>query len=82
MLEEREFDIDLEFLQVLYENAPDAIYLNDLNGTFIHGNKEAERLAGYPREELMGKNYLQLDILSKRDLPRAALALGKNLLGQ
>ena len=33
-----------ERLKILFESAPDGIYLNDLNGNFVDGNKAAEEL--------------------------------------
>jgi two-component system sporulation sensor kinase A len=71
-----------ERLRQLIECAPDAIYINDLQGNFIDGNKQAENLTGYRREELIGKNFLKIGILPKRYLPKAAKALMKNFLGQ
>ena len=41
----------------LFENARDAIYVHDLNGFYIRVNKAAERLSGYPREEIVGHNF-------------------------
>ena len=75
-------EINAEMLSILFEKAPDAIYLNDLKGTFLDGNEEAERITGYKREELIGKSFLDLNLLSLKDLPLAAVSLGKNLLGQ
>jgi len=71
-----------EKLKILFDYAPDAYYLNDLKGNFIDGNKKAEKLTGYKREELIGKNFLKLKLLSRRNLPKAAAALVKNALGQ
>ncbi len=70
-----------ERLRVLFEYAPDAYYLNDLMGTFLDGNKAAEELIGCRREELIGKSFLKLDLLSRKQLPRAAGYLAKNALG-
>ena len=41
----------------LFENARDAIYVHDLAGTYIRVNKAAERLSGYPREEIVGHSF-------------------------
>jgi len=71
-----------ERLQILFEHAPDAYYLNDLKGTFVDGNAAAERITGYMREELIGSNFLKLRLLSAGDLPRAASLLATNLLGR
>ncbi len=49
-----------ERLKILFESAPDAYYLTDLKGTIIDGNKAAEELLGYKREELIGKNFIVL----------------------
>ncbi len=71
-----------ERLKIIFELAPDAIYINDLKGNFLDGNKAAEKLIGYKKEELIGKNFSKLDILSKNDLPRAFITLAKNALGK
>ncbi len=71
-----------ERLQILFEHALDGYYLSDLKGTFVDGNAAAERITGYKREGLIGKSFLNLDLLSAADLARAARLLEKNLLGQ
>ena len=60
-----------EKFRVLFEFAPDAFYLNDLQGTLIDGNRTAEELLGYKREELIGKNFPELNLLSPDQLPKA-----------
>lgn len=71
-----------ERLSVLFEFAPDAYYLNNLKGDFVDGNRAAEELTGYRRDELIGKSFLKLKLLSHRQTPRAAALLVKNVLGQ
>jgi len=70
-----------EYLKILFDYAPDAYYINDLKGKFIDGNKVAERLTGYKREELIGKSFLKLKLLSLTDLPKAVKLLANNLRG-
>ena len=70
-----------ESLEFLFELAPDAFYLCDLRGTFIDGNRAAEKLCGYPREELIGKSFLKLSLLPASQIPRAAASLAKCALG-
>src|SRR5207253_9228909 len=41
----------------LFDNAQDAIYVHDLNGRYISINRAAEKLAGYSRDEVVGKNF-------------------------
>jgi diguanylate cyclase (GGDEF)-like protein/PAS domain S-box-containing protein len=69
-----------ERLKILFDYAPDAYYINDLKGNFIDGNIAAERLIGYKREELIGKSFLKLKLLSIGDIPKAAKLLAKNLM--
>jgi PAS domain S-box-containing protein len=71
-----------ERLKILFDYAPDAYYLNDLKGTFVDGNIACEKLMGYNKNELIGKNFLKLNLLSLKQLPGAAKLLVKNSLGQ
>ncbi len=71
-----------ERLQIIFESAPDAYYINDLKGTFIDGNKATEKVTGYKREELIGKNFLKLQLLSKKQIPKASKSLAKNVQGK
>jgi PAS domain S-box-containing protein len=43
----------------LFENAKDAMYVHDLDGTYIRVNRAAEELSGYSREEMVGHNYTE-----------------------
>ncbi|MFC2003321.1 PAS domain S-box protein [Chloroflexota bacterium] len=67
-----------EWQRILFEFAPDGYYISDLKGNFIDGNKVAEEMTGYKREELIGKNFLKLHLLSPDEIPKAALLLSKN----
>src|SRR4030042_79519 len=71
-----------EYLKMLFDYAPDAYYVSDLKGNFINGSLAAERLTGYKEEELIGKSFLKLKLLSLADIPKAAKLLVKNLRGQ
>jgi len=78
---EEELRSSEERLRILFEYAPDAYYLSDLKGNFVDGNKAAEEITGYRREELIGKSFLKLKLLSPRQIPKAAALLAKNALG-
>jgi PAS domain S-box-containing protein len=71
-----------ERLKTLFEFAPDAIYLTDLEGTFIDGNKAAEQLIGYKREELIEKNFLKLELLPPEQVLKATAILAKSAQGK
>ena len=79
---EEELKNSEERLKILFDYAPDACYISDLKGNFIDGNKAAERLTGYKKEELIGKSFLKLNLLSLADIPKAAKALTKNIMGK
>ncbi|MBC8393448.1 MAG: PAS domain S-box protein [Deltaproteobacteria bacterium] len=66
----------------LFQNAPDAYYVNDLEGNFVDGNKAAEELTGYQKEELIGKNFFEVGLLPEDQLPKAIAHLEKNNAGQ
>ncbi len=59
-----------EYLKAVFDYAPDAFYLNDAEGRFVDGNRAAEALIGYSKEELIGESLLSLDILPADQLPK------------
>jgi PAS domain S-box-containing protein len=67
--------------KALFEFAPDAHYLTDLEGRFIDGNKAAEDMIGYTKKELVGSSFLELSILPDEEIPKAARLLAKNIDG-
>jgi PAS domain S-box-containing protein len=71
-----------ERLRVLFEHAPDAHYLCDLNGVFLDGNRTTEELLGYTREELLGKSFRELDLLPEDQVPRAEELRAQHAQGQ
>jgi PAS domain S-box-containing protein/putative nucleotidyltransferase with HDIG domain len=69
-------------LQLIFEHAQDGYYFSDLQGNFLNGNRAAEKLTGYDREELIGKNFLSAGLLSKSQGPLAAKLFAQNLIGK
>ena len=45
------------FYRELFENARDAIYVQDLSGVFTSVNRAAEQLWGYKRNEIIGRHF-------------------------
>jgi two-component system sporulation sensor kinase A len=71
-----------ERLKRLIEYAPDAIYINDLQGRFIDGNKQAESLIGYKKEELVGRSMFEAGIFPEKCAPKIKEAIEKNRRGE
>ncbi|MCP4576449.1 MAG: PAS domain S-box protein [Deltaproteobacteria bacterium] len=71
-----------EKFRVLFEFAPDAYYLSDLQGVLVDGNRTAEELLGYKKEELIGKNFSEMNLLPPDQLPKVLELLGRNLEGK
>ncbi|GEM_PF-1639976 len=55
-------------LRALVEQAPDAIFVADIDGRYVYVNEAACRMVGYSREELLGKTIL--DTLPPEDAGR------------
>ncbi|MFV1977321.1 MAG: sensor histidine kinase [Candidatus Scalindua sp.] len=71
-----------ERLKILFECAPEAIYLIDLEGNFQDFNKAAEKLSGYKREEAIGKNLQELKLIEQKQIPRVLFLLAENARGK
>jgi len=71
-----------ELFRSYLEYAPDGVYMSDLEGNFLYGNRKCEEIIGYRREELVGKNFLELNILSENSLNKAAQLLQVNIEGK
>ena len=69
-----------ERLKIIFESAPDAIYLNDMKGNFLDGNKAAEKLIGYNKKELIGKNIFKTKLISPTEIVKASKILAKSIL--
>ena len=67
--------------QILFNNAPDAYYMSDTNGTLIDGNLAAEEITGYKREELIGSSFLKKGLLSTDQIPKVSKLLLRNKTG-
>ena len=71
-----------ELFRVAMERAPDGVYMNDLEGNFLYGNKKAEEIIGYDRDELIGRNFLDLNIIAGKSMGKAAELLKANIEGR
>jgi len=79
---EEELKHSEEKYRILVENSPIGIYYSDFQGRFLYGNKKAEEIVGYHREELIGKSFLKLKLLSQKDITKIAKLLAFNAIGK
>jgi PAS domain S-box-containing protein/putative nucleotidyltransferase with HDIG domain len=75
-----EFRLRWPFHQ-LFESMPDAYYLQSLDGAIADANRATEELTGYPRRQLVGKSFSDLNLLSEADAARATGLLARNAVG-
>ncbi len=71
-----------ERLKILFESAPDTIYLIDSEGRFMDANRAAFELIGFDRNEVIGKSLAELDLLSAGQLSKAKANLKKVVAGK
>ena len=79
---ERELRKSEERFRTLFEHAPDGYYLLGSSGEFIDGNKAAEEMAGYKKEELLGKKFFEIDLLTPESLEKAVRHFQNNIAGR
>ena len=48
----------------LYENSPNAVLLADKHGVTLDMNSSAERILGYNRSEMIGRNYIEFNMVT------------------
>ncbi|MDX6614726.1 MAG: two-component system, sensor histidine kinase and response regulator [Blastocatellia bacterium] len=64
----------------LFENAQDAIYVHDLDGKYLSANRAAEKLAGFSRGDILGKNFA--DFMAPESVQLIRANLKKKLEGK
>ena len=71
-----------ENLRAYLEGAPDGVFISDLDGVTVYSNREVERITGYTKEELIGKNFLDLGLLPAEYVDTIAGLMALNAEGQ
>ena len=72
-----------ERFRIIFEHAPDGIYLVDFDGNFIDGNNEALRIIGYEKSALVGNNLFGPGLLAREDNRNSAgMISGEHTNGQ
>lgn len=79
---EQDLEESRELFRIIFEEAPDGYFISDLKGVFIDGNKAAQNLIGYRKEELIGKSMLKLNLISLEQIPGVARRLAEHAMGR
>ncbi|MEF8847672.1 MAG: PAS domain S-box protein [Candidatus Thermoplasmatota archaeon] len=61
--------------EILFENAPDPYFIIDNHGKFIDVNKTSEKLLGYSKKQLIGKNIKKLNIIPQSETKKVLKTL-------
>ncbi|MCW3988481.1 MAG: PAS domain S-box protein [Candidatus Bathyarchaeota archaeon] len=70
MLLKEELRASEERYKSLFALSPFAIVISDLKGRITDVNDTVMRMTGFTRDELIGKHFSRLPMLSKREIPR------------
>ena len=79
----RERDQAEERLRTYLENAPDGVYISSAkDGTILYGNRWAEEISGYKKEELVGRSFFDLQLVAPEYMVKAGKMLKRNARGK
>jgi PAS domain S-box-containing protein len=71
-----------ERFRILFEHAPDPFFFIKSDGALVRGNKAGQQFTGYSEDELVGKNIMEIGLISAEDLPRAGSFLKQSQNGE
>jgi PAS domain S-box-containing protein len=70
-----------EYLRIIFKYTPEAIFVMDMKGGFQDINIAAEKLSGYSKKEIIGKNFQKLGLVVSKQIPRALKLLAESVKG-
>lgn len=70
------------YAQMLFNQSPDSLFIFDVKGTIIDGNRNTELLVGTKKENLIGKNFFETNLLSDSDKKHLKERLEKIINGE
>ncbi len=71
-----------EKFRSIFENATDCMIYLDKSGRILDVNRKAVEVFGGAKNELLGKNFTRLGVLSLKDIPRLLAAVAKGFAGK
>jgi PAS domain S-box-containing protein len=67
---EAKFELTEQNYRYLFENASDAMWVQDMEGIIVDANKACEKLTGFTHQELLGKNVRELRFKESLNMAR------------
>ena len=71
-----------ERFRKIFENANDSLIYLDTSGKIVDVNEKAVKTFGGSKEELLGKNFIKVGVLSLRDIPKLLSVFARILRGK
>ncbi len=68
--------------RTIFENVSDVVVRLNKRGKIIDANKRIEDYFGYKPDEIIGKNFAKLGVLSPKDLPKAVKLFSAGIKGK
>ena len=62
--------LELEKYRLIFEMSPIGISTSDKKGTILDINKAGAAITGHTPEELIGKNFVKLNMINKKTIPK------------
>ena len=59
--------------QDILDSVGEGVFTVDKNFRITFFNRAAEKITGYKKEELLGKSFLKLTLLPKKEIPKAEI---------
>jgi PAS domain S-box-containing protein len=70
-----------ERFKAIFNLSPEPYFLTNFDGVIIDCNQAVEELVGYKKTEMIGRNLLELNIVSPSDINKATKELEDNIKG-
>lgn len=68
--------------KTIFNHAPIAYFIIDLNGNFVDGNITSFELTGYKQEDLFGKTFVEVNLIEKKDQKAISKILIRSAKGE
>lgn len=68
--------------KTIFNHAPIAYFIIDLNGNFVDGNITSFELTGYKQEDFFGKTFVEVNLIEKKDQKAISKILIRSAKGE